>query len=85
LYFGALSPAAANELLDWAIRNFGLLKFDFGGFRGDILEFSGLLPGAILRMCEAATDSHYHFARCIKTKLRHVDYLMKHSAWQYRW
>jgi Cdc6-like AAA superfamily ATPase len=78
LHVGALSPAAANELLDWAIQRFGLSKFDLDGFREDILEFGGLLPGAILRMCEAATDSHYHSDGRIKTKLLHVDYLMKH-------
>ncbi len=78
LHIGALSLAAANELLEWAIHRFGLSKFDLDGFRKDILEFSGLLPGAILRMCEAATNSHYHFDGRIKTKLLHVDYLMKH-------
>jgi hypothetical protein len=78
LRVGALSPSAANELLEWAIRKFGLAQFDLDGFREDILEFSGLLPGAMLRMCEAATNSHYHFDGRIKTKLLHVDYLMKH-------
>ena len=71
LHVGALSPAAANELLEWAIQRFGLSKFDLDGFREDILEFSGLLPGAILRMCKAATSSHYHFDGRIKTKLLH--------------
>lgn len=78
LHVGSLSSAAANELLEWAIQKFGLSNFDLDGFREDILEFSGLLPGAILRMCQAATDSHYHFEGRIKTKLLHVDYLMKH-------
>jgi hypothetical protein len=77
LHVGALSLAAANELLEWAIQRFCLSKFDLDGFREDILEFSGLLPGAILRMCEAATDCHYHFGGRIKTNLLHVDYLMK--------
>lgn len=78
LHVGSLSLAAANELLEWAIQKFGLFKFDLDGFREDIMEFSGLLPGAILRMCQAATDSHYHFDGRIMTKLLHVDYLMKH-------
>jgi len=78
LHVGSLSLAAAHELLEWAIQRFGLLAFDLDGFREDILEFSGLLPGAILRMCQAATDRHYHFDGRIKTKLLHVDYLMKH-------
>jgi len=78
LHVGALSLDAANELLEWAIQKFGLATFDLDGFREDILEFSGRLPGAILRMCQAATDRHYHFDGRIKTKLLHVDYLMKH-------
>jgi hypothetical protein len=78
LHVGALSRTAANELLESAIQRFGLAKFDLDGFREDILEFSGLLPGAILRMCEAATDTHYHYDGRIKTKLLHVDYLMNH-------
>lgn len=78
LHVGGLSRAAANKLLEWAIGKFGLAELDLDGFREDILEFSGLLPGAILRMCEAAADGRYHFDGRIKTKLLHVDYLMKH-------
>jgi hypothetical protein len=78
LHVGSVSLTAAHELLEWAIQKFGLSKFDLDGFREDILDFSGLLPGAIIRMCQAATDSHYHFEGRIKTKLLHVDYLMKH-------
>ncbi len=77
LQVGGLCVPAANELLEWAIRKFGLAQFDLDGFRDDILEFSGLLPGAILRMCEAAADGRYHFDGRIKTKLLHVDYLIK--------
>jgi hypothetical protein len=54
------------------------LGFDLSGFREDILDFSAMLPGAIVRMCEAAGDSHYHFEGRIKTKLLHVDYLLNH-------
>jgi len=78
LHIGALSATAAKELLEWAIRHYGLSRLDLEGFREDILEFSGMLPGAIVRMCAAATDSHYHFQGRIKTKLLHVDYLMNH-------
>jgi len=35
--------------------------YDLEGFREDILDFSELLPGAILRMCAAATGAHYHY------------------------
>jgi hypothetical protein len=78
LHVGGLSVAAAKELLEFAIRQFGLSRFDLEGFRKDILEFSGLLPGVIVRMCGAAADSHYHFEGRIKTTLLHVDYLVNH-------
>jgi hypothetical protein len=78
LHVGPLPASLARELVEWSIRRFGLLQLDLDGFREDILEFSGMLPGAILRMCAAAADSRYQFAGRIKTKLLHVDYLMKH-------
>lgn len=78
LHVGALPSAKAKELLEFSIRQHGLSGFDLSGFREDILEFSGMLPGAILRMCEAAADSHYHFEGRIKTRLLHVDYLVNH-------
>jgi len=78
LAVGGLPLAAAKELVEWCIRRFGLVQFDLEGFREDILQFSGMLPGAILRMCAAASDSRYQFEGRIKTKLLHVDYLMKH-------
>ena len=78
LHIGALSLSAAKELLEVCIRRFGLGRFDLAGFREDILEFSGLLPGAIVQMCAAAAGAHYHYEGRIKTKLLHVDYLMNH-------
>lgn len=78
LHVGGLSAAAAKELLEISIRQFGLSRFDLEGFREDILDFSGLLPGAIVRMCGAAADNQYHFEGRIKTKLLHVDYLVNH-------
>ena len=78
LYLGPLPIAAAAELLEWAIERFGLGQLDLEDFREDILKFSGLLPGAIVKMCRAASDTRYHFEGRIKTKLLHVDYLMNH-------
>ncbi len=78
LHVGALPVASAKELVEWSIQRFELSQLDLDGFREDILEFSGMLPGAILRMCAAASDSRYQFEGRIKTKLLHVDYLMKH-------
>jgi len=79
LHVGELTLPAAKELLEVCIRRFGLGRFDLEGFREDILEFSGLLPGVILKMCAAAAGGHYHYEGRIKTKLLHVDYLMNHS------
>lgn len=78
LHIGSLPVSSARELVEWCIGRFGLSGLDLNGFREDILEFSGMLPGAILRMCAAASDSRYQFDGRIKTKLLHVDYLMKH-------
>lgn len=78
LHIGALPVAAAKELLELSIRQFGLSRFDLEGFREDILDFSEMLPGAIVTMCAAAADSQYHFEGRIKTKLLHVDYLVNH-------
>ncbi|SRR6266568_5648800 len=78
LHVGGLSFSAAKELLEASIRRFGLSQFDLDGFREDILAFSELLPGAIVKMCAAAADVHYQFEGRIKTKLLHVDYLVNH-------
>ena len=78
LAVGGLPTASATELLEYAIRRNGLQRFDLTGFREDILEFSEMRPGAILKMCEAAAESRYHFEGRIKTRLLHVDYLVKY-------
>ena len=78
LHVGGLPSPAAKQLLEICILRRGLLRFDLAGFREDILDFSAMLPGAIVRMCDAAGDSHYHFEGRIKTKLLHVDYLVNH-------
>lgn len=78
LRVGGLALPAAKELLEMCIRRFELERFDLEGFREDILDFSGLLPGAIFRMCAAAANTHYRYEGRIKTKLLHVDYLMNH-------
>jgi len=78
LHVGGLALPAAKELLEICIRRFALSQFDLEGFREDILAFSGLLPGAIVKMCAAAADGQYHFEGRIKTRLLHVDYLVNH-------
>ena len=78
LHVDGLTLPVAKELLEMCIRRFGLERFDLEGFREDILEFSALLPGAIVQMCAAAAGAHYHYEGRIKTKLLHVDYLINH-------
>jgi hypothetical protein len=76
LKVGPLPIGAAKQLLEICIERYGLSRFDLEGFREDILEFSGLRPGAIVKMCERASDSRYQYEGQIKTRLLHVDYLM---------
>ncbi|MGB7753772.1 MAG: hypothetical protein WCF88_19625 [Candidatus Acidiferrales bacterium] len=72
-----LVEAAARELLEMCISNFGLTSLDLAGFREEILHFSERLPGSIVKMCELAADSRYHYGHRVKLKLVHVDYLMR--------
>ncbi len=72
-----LAETAARTLLEMCIRNFELASLDLAGFREEILRFSGRLPGSIVKMCELAADSRYHYGHRVKLKLVHVDYLMQ--------
>ena len=74
---GPLSERAARELLECCINKFGLTSLDLKNFREDILRLSGHIPGSIVKMCELAADSRYHYGDQIKIKLVHVDYLMQ--------
>ena len=76
---GPLTEGEAFDLLEICIRRFGLAALDLEGFREEVLHMSERLPGAIVKMCELAADPRYHYGDQIKTKLVHVDYLMKAS------
>jgi GTPase SAR1 family protein len=80
IQLGPVADAAARELLETCIRRFGLERLDLEDFREEILQLSGRLPGAIVGMCELAADPRYHYCEQIKTKIVHVDYVMKLSA-----
>ena len=71
-----LSIETATELLEACIERFGLSKFDLKEFREEVLELSGGIPGAIVKMCALAADPRYQYGSRIKTKLVHIDYLM---------
>jgi hypothetical protein len=77
---GPLSERTALELLEICIRSFSLGLLDLEDFREDILRLSGRLPGSIVKMCELAADSRYHYGDQIKIKLVHVDYLMRSNS-----
>jgi hypothetical protein len=79
VHVGPLNQRAARELLEICIRNLRLDSLELADFREDILRLSGHLPGSIVRMCELAADSRYHYGDRIKIKLVHVDYLMQSS------
>jgi len=74
---GPLPDDTARELLESCIQRFGLSSLDLEGFREEILHLSCRLPGAIVKMCELASDTRYHYRDQIKTKVIHVDYLMR--------
>ncbi len=71
-----LSIETATELLKACIERFGLSKFDLEEFREEVLELSGGVPGAVVKMCALAADPRYQYGSRIKTKLVHIDYLM---------
>lgn len=76
LTLGPLPPASAQELLEGCIGRFGLSRFDLEEFREEVLDLSGGVPGAIVKMCALAADPRYRYGSRIKTKLVHIDYLM---------
>jgi hypothetical protein len=77
IHLGPLPERVARELLEKCIHQFGLASLDLGGFREEILHLSGLWPGSIVKMCELAAGARYHYGDQIKTKLVHVDYLLR--------
>jgi hypothetical protein len=77
IHLGPLSEHAARELLETCIGRFGLTSLDLADFREEILRLSGRLPGSIVKMCELAGNSRYHYGDQIKINLVHVDYLMQ--------
>jgi hypothetical protein len=76
LSLSPLPERAGRELLEFCIQKFDLGKLNLEDFREEVLGFSGLLPGAILKMCRLAAAPKYHYGSRIKTRLIHIDYLM---------
>lgn len=76
LALAPLPKEAATDLLEACINRYGLTKFDLEEFREEVMELSGGVPGAIVKMCALAADPRYQYGSRIKTKLVHIDYLM---------
>ena len=76
LALGPLPAPSAHELLECCIERFGLCSFDLEEFKEEVLDLSGCMPGAIVKMCALAADPRYQYGSRIKTKLVHIDYLM---------
>jgi hypothetical protein len=80
VHLGPVSARSARELLETCIGKFGLASLGLEDFREDILRLSGRLPGSIVKMCELAGNSRYHYGDQIKIKLVHVDYLVQSTS-----
>jgi hypothetical protein len=80
LHLGPLNERASRDLLEACIERSGLASLDLEDFREDCLRISGHMPGSIVKMCELAVDSRYHYGGRIKMKLLHVDYLMRSNS-----
>jgi hypothetical protein len=76
IHLGALKERDAKALLESCIHHLRLDSLDLRDFRRQVLRLSGRFPGSIVKMCELAANSKYHYGDRIKIKLVHVDYLM---------
>lgn len=77
LTLAPLSMKVSQKLMDVCTEHYGISKMDLGDFRPEILRLSGGIPGAIVKMCELASRPRYQFGTKIKSKLVHIDYLMR--------
>jgi hypothetical protein len=71
-----LPERAGRELLECCIWKFTLGNLELEDFREEVLRLSGLVPGAIVRMCRLAQAPKYRYGSRLKTKLIHIDCLM---------
>jgi hypothetical protein len=74
---GPLPAQPARELLEHCVQAMGLEALDLAGFREEVLRLSGLLPGPIIKMCHLARAPKYRSGLRPKTKLIHIDCLMR--------
>ena len=77
LSLGPLSKDPAHQLLEWCVQRFGLARLNLTGFREQVLQLSGQIPGALIMMCALAAEPRYHYGAQIKTKLIRIDSLVR--------
>jgi nucleoside-triphosphatase THEP1 len=77
VYLGPLPGTVARELLDSCVERFGLSRLDLSVFRREVLRLSSRIPGAIVQMCALAAEPDYQSGLRVKTRLLHVDSLMR--------
>ncbi|HLZ92720.1 MAG TPA: AAA family ATPase [Candidatus Acidoferrum sp.] len=76
LSLGALDRASAETLLQETIGRLQLADLADGQFREFVLERSAGLPGRLIRLCELAAGSAYHYHGHVKLSSLAVDFLL---------
>jgi hypothetical protein len=77
LSLAPLPETAARSLVESCIERFALSYLDLSTFRQEVLRLSRRIPGAIVQMCALAAGPHYQSGLRVKTRLLHLDCLMK--------
>jgi energy-coupling factor transporter ATP-binding protein EcfA2 len=77
LSIGALTQAAAHEVLERNIRRWRLKAANLDDLRREAIRMAAGLPGTVERVCELAANSRYRSGEEIKLKLLHLDWLMR--------
>jgi hypothetical protein len=80
LRLGPLPAGAARKLIEHCVQEYGLAGLELDGFSDEVLELSHRTPGAIVAICRMAANPHYQFNSRVKTKLIHIDYMMRGPA-----
>jgi hypothetical protein len=77
LSLAPLPETAARSLVESCIESFALSHLDLSTFRQEVLRLSSRVPGAIVQMCALAAEPHYQSGLRVKTRLLHLDSLMR--------
>jgi hypothetical protein len=77
LSLAPLPETAARNLVESCIESFALSHLDLSTFRQEVLRLSSRIPGAIVQMCALAAEPHYQSGLRVKTRLLHLDCVLK--------